>query len=84
MKCYCFLSGTALNLLRGITDYPRLSKNPWEEVKEFISNVNDPSPSLTSNHELQRWIPSASYENKQFHRKYLQCHLKALSKNPAY
>ena len=80
MKCYCFLSGTALNLLRGITDYPRLSKNPGEEVNEFISNVNHPGPSLTS---IQRWIPSASYENKQFHRKYLQCHFKALSQNPA-
>ena len=58
MKCYCSLSGAAVNLFRGITDYPRLSGNQSMNLTDFISNVNHPGPAVTT---IQRWMPTLSY-----------------------
>ena len=76
---YCSNGSTSLNLHRGTTDYPKLvSVGKSIDAKKFISGVNHAGPSIST---IQNWLPTVSYDNDQFHKKYLLCHLKTLIKN---
>ena len=71
LKTYCYISSTAVNLLRGVTDYCRLSGNDKKDVTSFVSDINHPGPAVNT---LHRWLSTVSYENEQFHPKYLLFH----------
>ena len=78
---YCSSGATSLNLHRGITKYPKFIKNEEEEsldAVKFFAGINHAGPALNT---IENWLPSVSYENEQFHKKYLLCHIKTLAKN---
>ena len=74
LKTYCYVSSTALNLLRGITRYKRLS-GETDDRQQFMKNINHPGPSLTT---IDRWMPSCNYDLVQCHTRNLLCHLETL------
>ena len=78
LKIYCSNGSNSLNLHRGITNYPGLSTHKEIDPKKFLAGINHAGPGLTT---IQNWLPTVSYENDQFHMKYLLCHLKTLMKN---
>ena len=81
LKMYCSNGATSLNLHRGITKYPKFSTKKDEDedmdVIKFFSGINHAGPALTT---IENWLPSVSYDNEQFHKRYLLCHIKTLLK----
>ena len=65
LKLYTSVSGTAANLFRGYTHYPHIAHGPARSLKDFVKDINHPGPSVSS---LQRWLPTLSYDNEQFHK----------------
>ena len=82
LKMYCSNGATSLNLHRGITKYPKFTSNNDEDenmdVLKFFAGINHAGPGLTT---IQNWLPSVSYDNEQFHKKYLLCHIRTLARN---
>ena len=78
LKLYTSVSGTAANLFRGYTYYPHVAHGPARSLKDFVKDINHSGPSVTS---LQRWLPALSYDNEQFHKIEILCHLKFLINN---
>ena len=79
LKLFTSVSGTAANLFRGFTYYPRISHGPERSLEEFVDAINHPGPSITS---LQRWLPAVSYENEQYHKVEQLFHILFLKNNP--
>ena len=78
MKSYTSVSGTAVNVFRGLTNYPSSLKNKCVEDRlKFIELVNHPCPSITK---LQEWLPAVSLANEQYHDYFQQVHIRVLSK----
>ena len=80
LKINCSNGSNSLNLHRGVTNYPGLSTHKETSAKNFLSGVNHAGPGLTT---IQSWLPTVSYENDQYHKKYVLCHIKTLMKNNA-
>ena len=89
LKLFSSISAAAVNLSRGLTYYPQLlrssGKAPFNpgtlsksDTLKFIESVNHPSASVTT---LQQWLPRVSYENEQYHDKFVRIHQKILLKN---
>ena len=82
MKLFTSISGTALSLHRGKTNYPsdnlprKGDKIVEYDRKQFLKEVNHPAPSLSN---LMNHFPPVSYENKQYHQKFQILHLKILN-----
>ena len=76
LKLITSISSAALNLYRGITNYPIFSRNE-KTLDNFVRDINHPGPSIST---VQKWLPSESHENEQFHPHHLLFHLKVLSK----
>ena len=81
LKMYCSNGSASVNLHRGSTNYPKLSRllsHKELDAQKFFSGINHAGPGLTT---LQNWLPTVSYDNEQFHSKYLLCHIRTLVKN---
>ena len=77
LKMMSSVSSTVLDLLCGITNYPRLTSNTESSVESFLSQINQPGPSITS---LQHALPDLCFERETFHNNEVIFHLKILEK----
>ena len=79
LKLMTSISSTALNLFRGITNYPTLNHTSHDQgdVAEFVSNLNHPTVSVSS---LQRELPDLNYNNESYHVGEILYHIKCLEK----
>ena len=79
LKLMTSISSTALNLFRGITNYPTLNRTSHDQgdVAEFVSNLNHPTVSVSS---LQRELPDLNYNNESYHVGEILYHIKCLEK----
>ena len=80
LKMMTSISSAALNLYRGITNYPILNHNLHEQrdVSEFASSINHPTASVSS---FQRELPDLNYSNESYHGGEILYHIKCLEKN---
>ena len=76
MKMLAANDASALNLYRGVTDYPKLSGNKDAiDSKTFNLQLNHPSPGLST---VDRFFPPCNYAPEQFHRRETLFHLEVL------
>ena len=79
LKFMTSISSAALNLYRGITNYPGLNTHSSEvDIFKFASNINHPTASVT---QFQDDLPNIDYRNKVFQGGHIIYHIKLLQKS---
>ena len=80
LKFMTSISSAALNLYRGVTNYPQLNSNTYAhtDVSEFVSTINHPTASVSS---FLRELPDLNYSNESYHGGEILYHIKCLEKS---